>query len=107
MQVAADGVAKDRALGAVPPVIATTDANAAHRLDARAERGQPAVVLEADQLSPPAVDDDVADKSLGSGDARRVEQADPWQRFGGVRPVLVAEKLVTTADGKHRCPVFD
>src|SRR5215212_3834771 len=107
MQVAADGVAIDCALGAVSPIVAATDADAAHWLDAWAERGQPAVVLEPDQLSPLALDDDVADESLGSSDAGRVEQADAGQRFGGVRPVLVTEELIATADGEHRRAVFD
>src|SRR5829696_1363824 len=107
MQVAADSVAIDRALGAISPVVATTDADAAHWLDAWAERGQPAVVLEPDQLSPLGLDDDVADESLGSSDAGRVEQADSGQRFCGVWPVLVTEELVATADGEHRRAVFD
>src|SRR5215212_1709630 len=101
MEVATDGVAVDRALGAVPPVVAAPDADAAHRLDAWAEGSQPAVVLEADQLAPAALDDDVADESLGSGHACCVEQADAGQRFGGMRSVFVAKELVAPADGEH------
>src|SRR4051812_42966341 len=107
MQVAADGVAIDRAFGAVSPVVAAADADAAHRLDAWPEGGQSTVVLEPDQLSPPALDDDVADESLGSGDAGRVEQTDAGQRFGAVRPVLVPEELIAAADGEHGRTVFN
>src|SRR5215213_7267079 len=107
MQVAADGVAIDCALGAVPPIVAATDTHATHRLDARAEGGQPAVVLEPNELSPPALHNHVADESLGSGDASSVEQTDTGQRFRGVGPILVTEELVATADGEHRRTGFN
>jgi hypothetical protein len=48
VEVATNGVAIDGALGAISPVVAATDADAAHRLDAWSERGQSAVVLEPD-----------------------------------------------------------
>src|SRR5215203_2028997 len=96
----------NRAFCAVPSVVAASDADAAHRLEPWAESGQPTVVFEPDQLSPPAVDNDIADESLGSGNAGRVEEADAGQRIGGVRPIFVAEKLVTAAHGEHGCPVF-
>src|SRR5215212_11786809 len=106
MQVAADGIPINRAFGAVASVVAATDADPSHRLGPGAESGQPAVVFEPDQFSPSAVDHDIADESLRPGNAGRVEQPDPWQRFGGVRPVLMAEKLVTTAHGEHGCAIF-
>src|SRR5215208_4758907 len=107
MQVAADGVAIDGALGTVPPIVAPTDSDASHGLYAWAEGGQPAVVLEPNELSPPALDNHVADESLGSGEASRVEQTDAGQRFGGVGPILVTEELVATADGEHRRTGFN
>ena len=65
------------------------------------------MIFESDQLTPPALDDDVADEPLGSGDAGRVEQADAGQRLGVVRPVLVTEQLVAAADGEQGGAVFD
>ncbi len=48
MEVAANGIAVDGAFGAIAPVVAAADTDAAHGSGAGAEGGETAMVLEAD-----------------------------------------------------------
>ncbi len=92
MKIAADGVPVLRAFGPIRTVIAASDLDSAHGRLARSEVRQAAVVLETDDVTPLALDHDIADESLRPGDGGQVEQSDARQRVGRVGSILVTKE---------------
>ena len=108
MEVAADGVLVDRALGAVLAVVAAADPDPAHR-PLRRRRGGSARCGSRTRPARPTGSSTTTLPMKRSGPATRddVEEADARQRLGVVRPVLVAEQLVAAADGEQRRAALD
>src|SRR5436190_8229491 len=111
VEVAAVGVAVDGALGAVLPVVAVALEHPPERPAARPEVGLAAVVLEADQCPPRAVqvrlDDDVADVPARPRHRAHVEDADAGELLAVHGGVGVPEELIAAADGEHHRPRLD
>jgi hypothetical protein len=102
VQVGTDGTTTDGSFGAVRTVVAEAGCDPPQWLGSRSETGPAAVVLEADDLAPTGAQPHVADQPTPRRPGDGVEDANPGYRFPAECDVLMAEQLVTPADGQQR-----
>jgi hypothetical protein len=105
VEVSSEDISADSALAAVLSVVAEAGDDASERLNALAQIGAPAVILEADERRPIPFDDDIADEALrlrARVSGVQIEDPSSWQLLTFGRAVEAAHKLVAAAHGEYR-----